>query len=148
MNSNKYSNLILKYGIGAGLVMGMILLMFEWFSYSNEVFLKYINYSALVLFLLLAVNRIRKTKKKRADLFIQGIKVGSWISMVAGIVVVSLNIFLFMFSPDLTFNKYFVEPDSILKVMTISTFLFLEILVLGSLLSFFILQYQKKQFLQ
>ena len=147
MLSKKYSNLILKYGLGSGIVMAIILLMFQWFGYPDKILIKYVNYIGLIFFLGIFMKHLKRMMRKDADLFIQGIKAGARISFVAGLVVIVINILLYLINPELAFNKFFIEPNSVLDLLTVSIFLLFETFVFGSLISFIILQYKKKRYL-
>lgn len=146
MLSKKYSNLIFKYGIGSGIIMALVLLMFQWFGYPDQILIKYANYVGLIFFIGIFMEQLKKMMREGSDLFIQGIKAGARISFIAGLVVIGFNIIFYLINPELAFNKFFIEPNSILNLLTVSAFLFLEIFVFGSLISFIILQFKKKKY--
>jgi hypothetical protein len=135
------NNLSFKYGIVAGIAMAAFLLMFQINGADYSPFLKWFKYLFLGLTLIIALGHFKRKHEDR--IFVKGIGMGTKLSLIAGLVLILINMVLYLTLPELAFSKYNLEPHTFLQYLSISMILFFETLVFGSIITFTILQYLK-----
>lgn len=134
-------NLSTKYGILAGCMMAVVLFLFQVTGNDFSPFVKLSKYLLLGLSIVVALNIYKN--KVDGDIFIQGISMGTKLSLVAGLLLVVVNYIIYFLLPSFAFSKYGIEPSNLKQVTMISGVLFFETLVFGSIITFIILQYLK-----
>ncbi|MDF1697037.1 MAG: hypothetical protein P1U56_14440 [Saprospiraceae bacterium] len=137
-------NLSTKYGFFAGILMAAILFMFQLTGNDFSPFIKLSKYLLLGLTIVIALNIYKDHIS--GDIFIKGIGLGTKLSLVAGLILITLNYLLFFLYPSLSFSKYSIEPTNLRQVTMISGVLFFETLVFGSLITFMAVQFLKDPF--
>lgn len=135
------SNLSTKYGVFAGLSMALFLFLMQISGNDFSPFAKLGKYVVLGLAIVVALN-IYKDKIK-GDVFINGIGLGTKLSLIAGFILVILNYALFFIYPEIAFSKYSIVPEDLAQVTLVSGVLLFETLVFGSLITFMVLQFIK-----
>lgn len=138
------TNLSTKYGLLAGVMMAVILFIFQITGNDFSPFVKLSKYLLLGLTIVIALN-IYKSKIS-GDIFIKGIGLGTKLSLIAGLLLVFINYAIYIFAPSLSFSKYGLEPSNLKQVTMISGVLFFETLVFGSLITFMVVQFIKDPF--
>ena len=134
-------NISFKYGLASGIVMSAILILFQLAGNDYSPFLKLSKYLVLAVAIVGALTLLKENSNR--GIFINGIGVGTKLSLIAAISIVLINTIIFFISPELAFSKYSLEPTSIDQSGLISGILFFETFVFGSLISFITLQYLK-----
>jgi hypothetical protein len=134
-------NLSAKYGLMAGGIMATILLFFQLLHVDYAPYLKLIKYVALGAIIVTALNTVAKRGTKRV--FPAGAYMGVKVSLLAGLVLMVVNMVLFLANPDLAFSKYHVEPSTMMEAAIVSMMLFFETWVIGGIITFITLQYIK-----
>jgi len=135
------SNLSFKYGLLAGGLMALVLMLFQATGNDYSPFYKLSKYLVLMLSIVVALN-IYKSKASGVP-FPKAIGLGTKLSLIAGLILVGINTLLFFAIPEFAFSKYGLEPSSIGQSLVISAILFFETLVFGSLITFSTMQYLK-----
>lgn len=134
-------NMSAKYGLLAGGVMAFILLAFQMLNMDYAPYLKLIKYVALGAILVVALNAVQR--KSTHGVFKKGAYMGVKVSLLAGLVLMVVNMLLFVANPDLAFSKYHVEPATMMEAAVVSMMLFFETWVIGGIITFIALQYLK-----
>ncbi len=135
------ANISTQYGLIAGFLMALALLLFQVNGNDFSPFMKLGKYILLALTIVVALNVYKE--KINGNIFIKGIGVGTKLSLIAGIILVLINYLLYFTFPSLAFSKYSIEPHNLIQTTMISGVLFFETLVFGSLITFAALQYLK-----
>jgi len=134
-------NLSSKFGLFAGIGMTFMLLLFQLTGNDYSPVLKLSSYLFLMIAIVVALNMYKN--KISGDVFIRGIGVGTKLSLVAGLCLAAINIILFLVLPQYAFSKYGMEPHSLQQMFLISVVLFFETLIIGSIMTFIVLQFLK-----
>lgn len=137
------SNISTKYGIIAGTLMAMYLMIFQFTGNDYSPFLKLFKYLILGGAIVTALVSYKNSFPNKR-IFIKGIAIGNKLSAIAAIILVAINIFLFLLSQDMSFSKYGLEPISFSQVIVVSGILFFETFVFGMILTFATLQLLKE----
>lgn len=136
-------NISTQYGLFAGVLMAVSLLLFQLAGLDYSPFLKLSKYLLLAIPIVVALNIYKK--KLKEDVFVKGFSLGAKLSMAAGLSLVVINLIIFAISPEYSFSKYTIEPTSLSQVTLISSVLFIEVFVIGSIITFITLQYLKEK---
>lgn len=138
VNSN---NLSTQYGLLGGGIMVIVLMLFQVSGNDFSPFLKLSKYIALAVVIAWALNVYKS--KTSGDIFITGISVGMKISLIAGVVLVLMNVGLYLLFPAYAFSKYNIEPSTLQQMALVCAVLLFETIVFGGIITFAILQYLK-----
>ncbi len=139
-----YLPVIIRNGLIAGALMGTYLTLLQFANIENSIWLKFVKY----LFLMMVLGIVLKNAKNYyppVSYFRQGLKIGAGISVIAASVLMVLNIILFSFDADLSFNKFSLEAQNIGQLMILDVTILFEVFVYGMILTFICLQFLKYQ---
>lgn len=136
-------NMSTQYGLFAGILMAATLLLFQFAGLDYSPFLKLSKYLLLAFPIVISLNIYKK--KLNEDVFVKGFGLGAKLSLAAGISLAVINFIIFAISPEYAFSKYTIEPTSLPQVGLISAVLFIEVFVIGGIITFITLQYLKEK---
>lgn len=130
-----------RYGMIAGVVMALMLLLFEVAGVDHAPYLKLIKYVFLGAMIALALKMIQANGSR--DIFIKGASAGAKLSLIAGGVLLVSNVVIYLLAPDAAFSKYTVSPHSLMQAVLVGVMLLFETVVIGSIITFIMIQYLK-----
>lgn len=128
----------LKYGLAAGLSMGLALLMLQLFCFEYAPYLKLTKYLFLIIFIAAMLSFLRK--RFEDNFFTNGLVSGLRTAFTAGLTLAIMNILIYALAPEFAFTKYTLIPDRVFEAIAVSGILFFETFVFGGIITFFFLQ--------
>ena len=128
----------IRLGILGGIGMAMFLVAAQLMA-GNSMVLKFLKYIALFGVLIYGLNA-QKTYMQNNYNFRNGIQLGVIITAVSAITLALMNVFIFLISPDLAFDKFSMQADSAGHLAVLCGVIFFEALVFGMIITFIILQ--------
>lgn len=139
-NSKNFSRTTdgIRLGLLGGLGMAIFLIASQLMA-GDSMILKFLKYIALFGVLLYGLNA-QKSYMKDSYAFKYGIQLGVIVTATGAITLALMNVFMFWISPDLAFDKFSMEADSVGHLAVLSGVLFFEVLVFGMIITFIILQ--------
>ncbi len=135
--------LSVKYGFIAGVLMALVLVLLEYYLGDKAPYLKLLQFVPLFVCIAMAT-KIFKQEMHGRKIFIKGFDIGFRSSLIAGIILFILNVFLFIFANELAFSVFAIEPHSIGQAFIISSILLFTTIVFGVIFSFVNLTYLKE----
>ncbi|MCB0640015.1 MAG: hypothetical protein KDC44_00175 [Phaeodactylibacter sp.] len=134
---------ILLNGLLSGLTMGAYLFILQLAGAGDITTLKFAKYLIMAVFIGAVLIQTKKMYPP-LSLFKTGLKLGVGISVVTGLVIILINLLIFSFSPELSFERYQMTPENIGQLLMLSTAILFEIFVFGVVVITFIwLQFLK-----
>ena len=132
-------NNITTYGILAGILMAAIMALFSINGDYSVGFVKYLKYVALFAVLIM-VDLLIKKRFANGNFFQKGLVSGLRLSIYAGAIVAASALLLFAVNPAFAPMKFNLIPETWLDAVTISVMLLIEVVALGFILNFIVLQ--------
>jgi len=140
-NSVNRTNVLIN-GLQGGIFLIASWLLFRILFTEANTMWQYLGYVILMYFVYnsITMHRAVINKGKR---FQNGIKVGFQVSAIAALVVALINAVVAMASPELAVTKFNKEITDIFTIIAVDFGIILEIMVVGMLTTFIVLQSQK-----
>ena len=135
--------LSVRFGLLAGILMGAILVLFEYAWGDTAPYLKLLQFVPLFVCIGLAI-KVFKQQMHGRKIFIKGFDIGFRSSLVAGVILFVLNVMLFIFANNLAFSVFTIEPHSIGQAFIVSSILLFGTIAFGLIFSFINLTYLKE----
>lgn len=132
------TNEAILFGILGGVGIAMFLVAAQ-LMIGNPLVLKFLKFIALFGVLRYGLDA-QDTDKRNNYNFKDGILFGIFATASIGLTLVIVNIFMFWFSPNLAFDAFTTQTDSISNLVLSSRIFFLETLVFGVTITLIILQ--------
>jgi hypothetical protein len=133
------------WGVQAGAMMGLFLIALQYFGGENAIALKFFKYLFLIGILGIGLNTYKDYLYKDT-IFKNGMLLGAFIAFVSALTLVAISTLLFLFAPDLAFEKFGLTATNFKDFLAVSGTVFFEVLTLGMIATFIILQYFKSTF--
>ena len=124
--------------------MGLFLVALH-FGGENIIALKFFKYAILTAFLVTGLNTYKKYLYKDT-IFKNGMLFGAYISFLSAITLAAISTATFILLPDFAFEKFGLKSDSLGYFLSVTGTIFFEIIVLGTIITFIVLQYLKATF--
>jgi nitrate reductase gamma subunit len=131
-------------GLKAGIAMAIYLFLVNIFGGGDIVAFKFIKYLFLAIPLWIGLSKVSNLLKT-GTVFKNGILLGSVITFVSGLTLALMNILAFFINPEVSFNKFSLEPETAKSMLVISGSVFFEVLVFGMIITFIWLQILKSK---
>jgi hypothetical protein len=128
----------IRLGILGGVGMALFLVAAQLMAGESMV-LKFLKYIALFGALAYGL-KAQKTYMQNNYTFKNGIQLGVIVTATSAITLALMNVFMFGISPELAFDKFSMQADSVGHLAVLSGVLFFEVLVFGMIITFIILQ--------
>ncbi len=128
----------IRLGILGGIGMAMFLVAAQ-LTAGESMVLKFLKHIALFGVLGYGLNA-QKTYMQDNYGFKYGIQLGVIITATSAITLALMNVIMFLISPDLAFDKFSMQADSVGHLAVLSGVLFFEVLVFGMIITFIFLQ--------
>jgi hypothetical protein len=139
-----FYNLSIRNGILAGMLMSAYLVMLQLTNIDHTIWLKFVKYLFLGIVLAASLKKA-KTYLPPLTFFKRGLQLGAVISTVSALIIMVSNLLLFTIDPNLSFNKFNLEADSLGQLSILNITLLFEVFVYGMILTFIFLQFFKYQ---
>ena len=131
-------------GIQTGALMGLYLIGLDALNLMDNIALKFAKYLVLIAFLGFALKNLKDALPK-GELFRNGMQLGAYLTVAAGLSLFAINLFAFLISPELVFEKFNLNPDGLGDTLVIGVAVFFETLVAGLVSTFIWLQFYKSR---
>jgi len=125
----------MRYGLIAGVLMSLFLLILNIGGDLGNTFLRFFKYILFISVMVYLYKSLKQKKTGRAYLW-QHIWQGFIMSLTAAFIVVTLNNVFFLVDESYSLSKYNLYPSSDLSFFIINSSIFLEVVVLGTISSF------------
>ena len=130
------------YGVIGGLLVAIMLFGIQAAGAPNAIGMKYAAYFLLGAAIFVAIGDYDRFLPE-GQTFKNGISYGARIAIIAGTVLVLINLIMYLTGSDYAFSKYGMESDDFANFSLVSFSLMLECFVAGMAFNFIALQYFK-----
>ncbi len=132
------------YGLTAGLLMGIYLIMLQMIEMDSSISLKFLKYIVLIGVLGWGLHRYRQ-QNANGTFFANGIRIGALATLISAATLIVINVLVSLVMPEWAFNKFNLAIDSPGTFLITSGAIFFEVLVFGMVSTFIWLQYLKNR---